>query len=140
MRRSLILVLFALSACSGKSMTDGPVTVEALHKNVINWHGKILVVDGWLGKCKGDDCGIFHSKEAATSVGSEMFDSRIPIGATDEFDRDAERLQFSRVLLKARINKECFNNYGCKDRADVLQPISISKWTADSAASAKVNQ
>jgi hypothetical protein len=139
MRCLLTLVLLLVTACGGSPLIDGPVTIEVLQKNVADWDGRVVVVDGWLGKCKGDDCGIFESKEAATRVDSVIFDGRIPIGATDEFDRAAEKLQFSRVLLKARINKECFNNTGCKDRADVLQPISLTKWTAEAAVLAKVD-
>ena len=139
MRTMLALLLVSLTACGAKSLTDDPVTVEWLHKNVVDWDGRVVVVDGWLGRCKGDDCGIFSTKESASLVGSGMLDGGVPIGATDEFDRAAEKLQFSRVLLKARINKECFNNPGCKDRSDVLQPISITKWTVRSTVSAKVN-
>ncbi len=134
------LLMLLTVGCGFDSLPANPVTVETVRSNAVEWDGQIVVVDGWLGKCQGYECQIFVNQAAAMAEPQPLSrESSLPIGASDKFDQQAEKLQFSRVLLKARINKLCVVE-DCKDRADVLQPISITKWTAQSASSKKVDQ
>ena len=141
MHKQVALLCLLVSGCSGNSVPDSPVAIDAVQKNISIWHGKIVTVDGWLGKCQGYECQIFVSQAAAmANPETQSYESSLRIGASDSFDRAAEELQFSRVLLKAQINKQCFDVGTCKDRADVLKPLSIAKWTANSDSSKKVDQ
>lgn len=140
MHTLLPLLLSLVGSCAFDSLPKDPVLVETVQTNAIGWDGQIVIVDGWLGKCQGDECQIFKDQASAmASLDAYSNENGLPIGASDKFDQQAEKLQFSRVLLNARINKLCVVE-DCKDRADVLQPISIMKWTAQSASSKKVDQ
>jgi hypothetical protein len=140
MRMLLPLLTMLVGSCAVDPLPKGSVAVETMQENAVSWDGQIVIVDGWLGKCQGYECQIFVSQAAAmANPETRSRESSLPIGASDKFDREAESFQFSRVLLKARINKLCVVE-DCKDRADVLQPISITKWAAQSASSKKVDQ
>lgn len=92
-----------------------------------------MTVEGWLGTCAGLDCHI-HSSEwdmdvvkADVSGGPEWqkaINRSISIGYTEQFDKAAAPLQFTYVRLRAKVSKECWP-HNCKDRADILKPISI---------------
>jgi hypothetical protein len=124
----------AVAGCSAPPPAS-PVSVAEVIANIRNWDSKVVIIDGWLGPCAGYDCHIYNSKAdweafVAAPQGSDQwmkaYDKGISIGFTESFDRSAAPLQQSRVRLKARINKDCWQG-GCTDRADVLQPISIAR-------------
>lgn len=115
-----------------------PVDVNLVIKNIHVWDGKIVTVDGWLGICAGRDCAIFSDAERAGRRNMEDWKSGLSIGSAPGFDAKAKPLQLSRVLLKARINDDCFPAK-CLDRADVLQPIEIQPWGDQPASAEKVS-
>ena len=135
MKRAILplLALFVLSGC-GHPAPDHVVSVTALADNIVAWDGEQVTVEGWLGKCSNQDCHIFATVSDMNIVSrsnyesdewSEAFRRGISIGYDDEFDKRAEPLQYTFVRVRARVNKECWPA-NCLDRADVLQPISIT--------------
>jgi hypothetical protein len=133
MKRSLVLAaILALAACA-KPVPSGNVSTTDLIDNIHAWNGKIVTVEGWLGECAGYNCGIFPTLIDARVVASgdyqsdewgDAMDRGLSIGSADGFDESAAHLQFERVILKARVNDQCWPA-NCTDRANVLEPISI---------------
>jgi hypothetical protein len=120
----------------GDPLPKGITTVTATSSNIFAWDGQVVVIDGWLGKCRGYDCGIFpdpiteekYKLVVAGDLSSNEFSKSLPIGSTPDFDEKAEALQFQRVLLTAKVNDECHKSE-CLDRVNTLEPIDIVKYT-----------
>lgn len=125
-------ITVVLAGCSAPNPRV-PLPVTEVRDHIVEWDGRIVTVEGWLGRCGGLDCGIYPTLADAQivaqgnmSTNAEMraMDRRLDIGFDDAFEAAAKPLQFKAVRLKARLNKECYP-HKCKDRADILQPISI---------------
>lgn len=113
---------------SGDALVGDRTTVADIRRNINAWDGKTVQVEGWLGYCADYQCAIFDTELDARSDSLDAWDRGLSIGDSPAFDAKAVKLQFSRVLLKAEVNNDCFQNF-CTDRADLLRPIEIGVWT-----------
>ncbi len=136
-RNIVVLISVVAAACSAPPI-KARTTVSDVTQHIHVWNNKIVIIDGWLGKCKGYDCEIFDNKadEDAESNylhfhGSKPVSPGLFIGSSSIFDKAAEPLQHSRVLLKAVVNDKCYP-YNCVDRADILIPVDIQPWQSES--------
>lgn len=133
-RTVLLTLVFAVTGCA-KPAPLMPVSVQDVIDNIHAWNGKIVTVDGWLGKCGGLDCHIHPTLADAKTIAlidysndawKGAMDRAVGIGYDSKFDQTAEPLQLTRVLLKARVSDRCRGWFvGCTDRAPDLTPISI---------------
>lgn len=133
-RVATFIMLCALGGCGYAPINvDEVLTVPQVAEHIHYLNGKVVTVEGWLGKCAGYDCRISPSRGDTNIIvtvdyhsekWSAAMDRSLPIGGSEPFDQMAAPLQFSKVRIKARINDRCWPR-NCTDRADILQPISI---------------
>ncbi len=111
----------------GKGASARIVDVDLIKKNVESLHGKVLVVEGWLGECEGLICSIYPTRDSTLGP----YKHSVPIGFDEKFDRLAKPLQYRRVILTAQVDKTCSTGKViCLDRAGTLRPIDIVAWGA----------
>ena len=133
-RTATFITLCALGGCGYAPINvDEVLTVPQVAEHIHYLDGKIVTVEGWLGKCAGYDCHISPSHDDMYTIvvvdyhsekWSAAMDRSLSIGGSEAFDQVAAPLQFSKVRIKARINDRCWS-LACTDRADILEPISI---------------
>ena len=132
--RLFALILVTSGGCT-LSPPNAPVTPADVLQNIHTWDDEEVTIIGWLGNCRGHDCGIYSTLKDAKTVARydydrdawrDAMDRRLSIGFDKNFDKMAESLQFHRVKLRGRVSNECRGWTGCTDRAPDIYPISIS--------------
>jgi hypothetical protein len=131
-----LYVAFAagLTACSKPAPNNAVSPKEALD-NIHAWNGKDVIVEGWLGTCKGFDCNIYDTLADAriAAQGSHKstkwqtaIDRGLGIGDALNFDELAAPLQFQKVQISGRLSDNCRRSSAlCKDRSSDIQPKNI---------------
>ena len=115
-------------------MPADAVSVSEAVGKIYKWNCKEVTVVGWLGTCGGLDCGIFQTLEDArlvergdsnSSKWSELVNRSLSIGYAENFDDEAQPLQFKYVIIRGRLSDECRREITCFDRAAEFVPSSI---------------
>jgi hypothetical protein len=112
------------------------MTVAALIDRIDSLNGQTVRVKGYLGICHGYDCALFLNKadsDLSDRNVAAMWQHADPvapdppalsIGNAPGFDRKADALQHSRVLITGKVSNRC-RHLTCLDRGADLIPIDI---------------
>ncbi len=130
----VVVAVVALAACQA-ALPNMPVSPEIVRKNIHNWNGRDVVIEGWLGECKGYDCHIFETLNDAKLAAKgnseskkwrQAYDRSIGIDSTLNFDELARPLQFQKVQISGRLSDQCRGLFkGCTDRVADILPSGI---------------
>ena len=133
--RGPALTFLALLVGCAPPVPNTAVSVREAVDHIHAWNGKDVIVDGWLGNCRGMDCALYPtladaqlvSQGSGSAAWDEAMDRRLSIGADKEFDRLAAPLQFAHVRIGGRLNDICRSwMTSCTDRVPDIQAISIN--------------
>jgi hypothetical protein len=112
-----------------------PVLPSEARAKISKWHGEDVLLEGWLGECKGYSCHIFDTLSEAKIVANgsskspglrKAMDNSLSIGTALNFDDVAAPLQFQKVQMSGRLSDRCRQfTAGCLDRVPDIQPSSI---------------
>jgi hypothetical protein len=112
-----------------------PVLPSEARAKISKWHGEDVLLEGWLGECKGYNCHIFDTLSEAKIVANgsskspglrKAMDNSLSIGTALNFDDVAAPMQFQKVQLFGRLSDRCRGLFvGCTDRVPDIQPSAI---------------
>lgn len=93
-------------------------TVEEMMAAPQEYHGKEVIIDGWVLRCGGHTCAIRDNRKLESPS--------LSIAAGTSFDADVGYDRPVRVQLQAIVDATCFSGeYVCLDRPPELTP---TRW------------
>jgi hypothetical protein len=122
--------------------------------------GKPVRAAGYLGTCAGYECELFANKaqrqawmqyivalqdlartgdpqkRRAKQAAIKPSPTKVGIGSANDFDRRAERFQYSYVVITGRVDKDDCTGEGGLDRTFGVIPNDIRTWTKSEGAPA----
>ena len=101
------------------------LTVAELTNNPSRWHGRKVMVRGWLTTCLGEDCAITSWPLLEWEQHKRDFPPLIAIAETDSaFDLAARKLPYREVVITVRFRADCYRPGAvCLDRYGGATPI-----------------
>jgi hypothetical protein len=142
-RSYFALAALALASCVTAAGED-VWSVRQVIENQYELKGKVIRVRGWMDHCERLGCPLWDSPEEARRFREHDRSPRpgdehalgfdLGLGGYPWFDREAEAIIPSYVVLTVRVSGRCMNDpaegiiAACTDRGTSLVPIRIVRW------------
>jgi hypothetical protein len=158
-RVAAVLVAATLAGCGAEPQL---LTFDRYLAQCAAIKGKPVRVAGYIDTCAGYDCILFADRAHAQAFGKYILalrglareDGRSPeerraaidklkppttigIGGIGDFDKKAERFQYSYVVISGTVDRNDCTGEGGTDRSFGVIPTDIRAWTSSEGAPAK---
>ena len=129
-----------LAGCGLISPAGTVVSPVEVRQNIQALDGKVVTVEGWIGRCDATNCGLYASLEDAELVEDwrpkdngrpsdawyAAMNRRVSIGGNAWFDFRVQFFAMSKVKVRGRIDSYCrTEGVFCFDRANELEPVQF---------------